>query len=402
MMDNPTSLDVVDSVVSDIAFGGAVAASDVPRPVGHFMGASSGVSLARMVVDAVLGTGPAAGSPLPERRHSVLKPAMSRPITSFMTGQVISQAYSPGFGKQAAFSTLDGGANPQRSSDFMYSESIDTPLPGSSTIDPALSSFNMTRTDYPTSHSRLPAQQSSAHPDVPTGDLKEATKSACPSTPCTALHDSSPDISRQSTQPVIASTPRPRNIPALPPAAAVDRLVQVYIDFVQIMLPILHMPTFEKQLKRVRDKSADVQESDIFFVLMVLALSTMALSRSLDPKAELRMSSEAFYVEASKHLEAVFEDRTYPFSDLPDYAITEQGMLTAEADPYKVVALNFLPLRVLQSEINSRLYSVKAAEQPSQEWFDKMFERLKVWLSNSPDPRGCTSAEGYAISFHSE
>lgn len=37
----------------------------------------------------------------------------------------------------------------------------------------------------------------------------------------------------------------------------------------------------------------------------------MALSRSLDPTAELRMSSEAFYVEASKHLEAVFEDRSY-------------------------------------------------------------------------------------------
>lgn len=41
------------------------------------------------------------------------------------------------------------------------------------------------------------------------------------------------------------------------------------------------------------------------------ALSTMALSRSLDPTAELRMSSEAFYIEASKHLEAVFEDRSY-------------------------------------------------------------------------------------------
>ena len=60
------------------------------------------------------------------------------------------------------------------------------------------------------------------------------------------------------------------NIPALPPPAAVDRLVQVYVDFVQIMLPILHMPTFERQLQRVRERSADIQESDIFFVLMVL------------------------------------------------------------------------------------------------------------------------------------
>src|SRR4051812_20980920 len=41
------------------------------------------------------------------------------------------------------------------------------------------------------------------------------------------------------------------------------------------------------------------------------ALSTMALSRSLDPTAELRMSSEAFYIEAVKHMEAVFEDNTY-------------------------------------------------------------------------------------------
>ena len=37
-------------------------------------------------------------------------------------------------------------------------------------------------------------------------------------------------------------------------------------------------------------------------------MSTMALSRSLDPTAELRMSSEAFYLEAVKHLEAVFEE----------------------------------------------------------------------------------------------
>jgi hypothetical protein len=71
-----------------------------------------------------------------------------------------------------------------------------------------------------------------------------------------------------------SSTPtgrkRPIDIPALPPPAAVDRLVQVYVDFVQIMLPILHMPTFREMLDRVRDRSSDVSEADIFFVLMVL------------------------------------------------------------------------------------------------------------------------------------
>ena len=69
------------------------------------------------------------------------------------------------------------------------------------------------------------------------------------------------------------------NIPALPPPAAVDRLVQVYVDFVQIMLPIIHMPTFERQLHRVRERSADVQESDIFFVLMVLGQFSSSLKR---------------------------------------------------------------------------------------------------------------------------
>ncbi len=62
----------------------------------------------------------------------------------------------------------------------------------------------------------------------------------------------------------------PLSVPALPPPAAVDRLVQVYVDFVQIMLPILHMPTFQKMLARVRGKSPDVTDADIFFVLMVL------------------------------------------------------------------------------------------------------------------------------------
>ncbi|KAJ9104586.1 hypothetical protein QFC21_002084 [Naganishia friedmannii] len=392
IMNNSTARDMVDSVVSDIAFGGAIAASDLPRPVGHFMGASSGVSLARMVVDAVLRTGTAAGSPLPERRGSVLEPAMSRPIASPMTGSTKPHSCSPGSGKQPDFSTLDSEFHPQRGCDPVGSGTVDTPLPVTSTLDPALSSF-MTRTDYPTSHSRLPAPNLQ-HSTPPTGGLEEVTGSLYTTNQRTALDSPSPNIPHRNPNLVVASPVRPISIPALPPAAAVDRLVQVYVDFVQIMLPILHMPTFEKQLVRVREKSLDVQESDIFFVLMVLALSTMALSRSLDPKAELRMSSEAFYVEASKHLEAVFEDRTYPFSNLPDYAITEHGVLSVESDPYKVVALNFLPLRVLQSEINSRLYAVRAAEPPSQEWFDKMFERLKVWLSNSPEPRGCTSAEG--------
>lgn len=31
-----------------------------------------------------------------------------------------------------------------------------------------------------------------------------------------------------------------------------------------------------------------------------------------------------------------------------------------------------------------------------------MFDKLKTWLANSPEPRGSSSTEGYAISFHSK
>lgn len=90
------------------------------------------------------------------------------------------------------------------------------------------------------------------------------------------------------------------------------------------------------------------------------------------------------------------------FSTLPDTAITEHGLLQVEPDPYKIVAVNFIKLRQLQSAINARLYSVNAKESPPEEWFVDMFEQLKTWLANSPEPRGAASTEGYAISFHSK
>lgn len=404
---------IVDGVVSNMTFAAVESSTDFhQRQVGHFMGSSSGVSLARMVLDAVLREGASGGPPVPERKSS-MDPAMSRPLSPTM------------------------GHSPREGS---------------------------TSTTYPTSHQRGNGYSSSSGNG--------------------GRHGHSPS----SPNPSYFRSAKPVNIPALPPPAAVDRLVQVYVDFVQVMLPILHMPTFQLQLERVRDKSPDVTESDIFFVLMVLALSTMALSRSLDPTAELRMSSEAFYIEASKHMEDIFEDNTYaglqaillccyysllnpargsvwhlvglasrvcvdygfhhetaqqlslspleidmrrrlfaavynldrllchalgrppsipddfidvpPFSNLPDSAITDRGLLPSEPDPYKLVALNFIPLRELQSDISSRLYKVRSTESPPEEWFLSMFEKLKTWLANSPEPRGSASTEGYAISFH--
>lgn len=99
-------------------------------------------------------------------------------------------------------------------------------------------------------------------------------------------------------------------VPPLPPQPAVERLVAAYVDFVGVTAPIIHIPTLGKQISRMREGS-DVDESDVFVVMMVLALSTMASSRFVDPPDELRTCSEAFHAEALKHLDAVFEAQSY-------------------------------------------------------------------------------------------
>lgn len=249
----------VDGVLSDMTFAAVESSVDgaqrqaASHAVGHFMGASSGVSLARIVLDAVLREGVASGPQVPDRKLS-MEPATSRPLSPSMGHQHPSHSQSHSSPDHLSASNGGGGG-------------------GSSS--------------YPTSHQR--------------GGDGAAAGGGGGGGPGSSYHSPNAPSSHH----------RRVNIPALPPPAAVDRLVQVYVDFVQIMLPILHMPTFAAQLARVRDRSDDATEADVFFVLMVLALSTMALSRSLDPTAELRMSSEAFYVEASKHMEDIFEDNTY-------------------------------------------------------------------------------------------
>ncbi|OWZ73938.1 hypothetical protein AYX14_00664 [Cryptococcus neoformans] len=99
-------------------------------------------------------------------------------------------------------------------------------------------------------------------------------------------------------------------IPPLPPQPAVERLVAAYVDFVGVTGPIIHIPTLGKQLVKIRE-GTDVEEGDIFVVMMVLALSTMASSRFVDPPDDLRACSEAFHAEAMKHLDAVFEEQSY-------------------------------------------------------------------------------------------
>ncbi|RXK40030.1 fungal specific transcription factor [Tremella mesenterica] len=100
------------------------------------------------------------------------------------------------------------------------------------------------------------------------------------------------------------------SIPPLPPQSAVERLVAAYVDFVGVSAPIIHIPTLGKQLMKLRE-GTDVEPADIFVVMMVLALSTMASSRFVESPDELRACSEIFHAEAMKHLDAVFEEQSY-------------------------------------------------------------------------------------------
>lgn len=279
-------------------------------------------------------------------------------------------------------------------------------------------------------------------------------------------------------------------VPPLPPQPAVERLVAAYVDFVGVTAPIVHIPTLGKQISRMRS-GQDVDESDVFVVMMVLALSTMASSRFVDPPDELRACSEAFHSEAIKHLDAVFEAQSYiglqailllvwysllnpdkgsiwflvglasrtcvdlgfhnehnsqaeqldnleidmrrrlfwitykmdrllsqslgrppsipdGFIHVPmpalqhdvDIVSGQTGSLSGEPCAYKAVFVHTVKLRQLQSEILNNTYGVNGMSKPKPEWFDDMFERLKSWLASSPDPRGTVSSEGYAISFH--
>lgn len=58
-------------------------------------------------------------------------------------------------------------------------------------------------------------------------------------------------------------------IPPLPPPQAAERLVAAYVDFVGVTAPIIHIPSLGKQLIKIRERR-DVEESDVFVVMMVL------------------------------------------------------------------------------------------------------------------------------------
>jgi hypothetical protein len=65
-------------------------------------------------------------------------------------------------------------------------------------------------------------------------------------------------------------------VPPLPPQPAVERLVAAYVDFVGVTAPIIHVPTLGKQLVKIREGGNDVEQSDIFIVMMMLGTSKWA------------------------------------------------------------------------------------------------------------------------------
>lgn len=99
----------------------------------------------------------------------------------------------------------------------------------------------------------------------PTGAAKSATLAAAlSSTSQKSNHTNSPHSSTQS------KPKRTFAIPPLPPQPAVERLVAAYVDFVGVTAPIIHIPTLGKQLIKIREGGPDVEQSDVFIVMMML------------------------------------------------------------------------------------------------------------------------------------
>ncbi|KAL7411596.1 fungal-specific transcription factor domain-containing protein [Mrakia frigida] len=311
----------------------------------------------------------------------------------------------------------------------------------------------------------------------------------------TASHHTLPRDQRPSVSPAPMPPRKSITIPVLPPRGAIERLVEVYNQYIQFQNQTLHMPSFLKQLTRVLDEPEEATEQDLFFVLMFLALSTMALSRTLDPTSDLRMSSEAFHAEAMKHIDCIlassnhvglqgvllccqyalfnpgrgsiwyltgmamrqciefgyhhetpsasqvsplevdmkrrlfwmaykldrqlcfnlgrppmiadeFINVPYP-SLLDDENITDTALIPGENSASKMVSRHIILIRQLQSDIQRRLHRVTPGDRsclvgvPEQAWFDEMLEKLKTWLSTVPSAESSfTSAEMWAVMFH--
>lgn len=90
----------------------------------------------------------------------------------------------------------------------------------------------------------------------------------------TAAHHTLPRDQRPSVSPAPMPPRRSVKIPVLPPRGAIERLVEVYNQYIQFQNQTLHMPSFLKQLTTVLDEPEEATEQDLFFVLMFLGESS--------------------------------------------------------------------------------------------------------------------------------
>jgi hypothetical protein len=122
-----------------------------------------------------------------------------------------------------------------------------------------------TPTDSPigaTGGIELPERSNSTSGD----NLQQATLAS-------ALMGMTSQRSNHTNSPHSSSHSKPKRnfaIPPLPPQPAVERLVAAYVDFVGVTAPIIHIPTLGKQLIKIREGGPDVEESDVFIVMMML------------------------------------------------------------------------------------------------------------------------------------
>lgn len=81
-----------------------------------------------------------------------------------------------------------------------------------------------------------------------------------------------------------------------------------------------------------------------------------------------------------------------PFSSVGDEYITEEGILSNQPCPRKLVAIHFYKMRLLQAEIKRHLYEKKRSEPQNEThpWFATMEDKIQDWLKQSPqEPAWC-------------
>ncbi|KAK8866076.1 hypothetical protein IAR55_001227 [Kwoniella newhampshirensis] len=97
-----------------------------------------------------------------------------------------------------------------------------------------------------------------------------------------------------------------------------------------------------------------------------------------------------------------------------DSLISETEIVPGEPSPFKTTPIHIFQIRILQSEILSRLLTSSTASAcpqvttvpitsrpPPDEWYDEMIRRLEIWRELLPEGKGLTSIEWRRLQYHS-